>query len=77
MEPLLAHKGILEKQKIAELFDKDPHRVEKFSLQIESGDDFLYLDYSKNLITEETIDLLVKYAEENEVAKKIEAMFNG
>lgn len=29
------------------------------------------------MITEETIDLLVKYAEENEVAKKIEAMFNG
>ncbi len=56
-----------------ELFDADPARFERFSLQV--GD--LLLDYSKNRITDETLALLVRMAEEADVAGWRERMFQG
>jgi glucose-6-phosphate isomerase len=37
----------------------------------------IYLDYSKNRITDETIQLLLQLAEESGLASRIDAMFNG
>jgi glucose-6-phosphate isomerase len=55
-------------------FAKDAQRFDKFSIRF--GDDIL-VDYSKNLINEETLGLLFKLAEETEVASAINAMFSG
>ncbi|WP_432721494.1 glucose-6-phosphate isomerase [Jeongeupia wiesaeckerbachi] len=56
-----------------ELFEQDPQRFEKFS--IESGG--LFFDYSKNRITEETLALLFKLAEQSGLKARIEQMFTG
>lgn len=56
-----------------ELFASDPDRFTKFSLQFE---DILF-DYSKNRITEETMSLLYKLAQQQDVKGKAQAMFRG
>jgi glucose-6-phosphate isomerase len=58
---------------IRKLFAQDPQRFEKYSLRFE---DILF-DYSKNIITEETVELLLDLANECGVKDAIEAMFNG
>src|ERR1041385_8676037 len=50
---LEAHRGEMEKMHMRALFESDPNRFEKFSLRI---DDLLF-DYSKNRITERTMEL--------------------
>ena len=56
-----------------DLFTQDSNRFTKFS--IDSGD--LLFDYSKNLITSDTINLLIKLAEECGVKQAVTAMFSG
>lgn len=58
---------------LRELFKQDPQRFNKFSLTL---NDILF-DYSKNLITTETVKLLVDLANECKLKDAIEAMFNG
>lgn len=55
------------------LFAEDPHRGERLTAE-GAG---IYLDYSKNRITDETIGLLVSLAEECGLHQHIEAMFQG
>jgi len=55
------------------LFADDPHRGERMAVE-GAG---VYLDYSKNCITDETIRLLVNLAEECGLRERIEAMFRG
>ncbi len=55
------------------LFAEDPARGER--LAVEGAG--LYLDYSKNRITDETIELLIHLAEECALRERIEAMFHG
>jgi glucose-6-phosphate isomerase len=56
-----------------ELFESDPDRFGKFSMKFE---DILF-DYSKNRVTEETMDLLYKLAEQQDVKGLAEQMFAG
>lgn len=56
-----------------ELFDQDPQRFARFSVQ---GADLL-LDYSKNRITGQTMALLMELAKTAGLAERIEAMFTG
>jgi glucose-6-phosphate isomerase len=56
-----------------ELFRNDPQRFSKFSL---SAGDILF-DYSKNIFTDKTKQLLLQLADECKVKEGIEAMFNG
>lgn len=58
---------------LRELFAEDDERFNKFSLQLE---DILF-DYSKNRITEKTLQHLLDLAEECELDKAIAAMFRG
>jgi glucose-6-phosphate isomerase len=58
---------------LRDLFAGDPTRGERLAAE-GAG---LYLDYSKNRITDETVDLLVQLAEESGLAERIEAMFRG
>jgi glucose-6-phosphate isomerase len=55
------------------LFAQDPGRGERFSAEAEG----LYLDYSKNRITDETLRLLIDLANESGLAQRREAMFRG
>ena len=58
---------------LREWFAADPARAEKFSFTA----DELHVDLSKNLITPETVELLLKLAEEVKLEQAREAMFSG
>src|SRR6266852_560541 len=55
------------------LFAEDPGRGERFALEAAG----IYLDYSKNRITDETLRLLLALAEARGLRERIEAMFRG
>ena len=64
---------------LKECFKKDPKRFEKFSHTFHNtadGSDILF-DFSKNLITDETVNLLVKLAKEADLEKLRDDMFRG
>ena len=55
------------------LFAEDSGRGERFALEAVG----IYLDYSKNRITDETLRLLLKLAESAGLHERIDAMFRG
>lgn len=70
---LQEHYNINYKTTLLDMFNNDPKRVDKFNLSL----DGLYLDFSKNNITEETLALLIELANESGINEKISAMFSG
>ena len=60
--------------KLKNLFGQDPERFEKFTVLF---DDQVLLDYSKNLVTDETMEKLFALAKETKLADAIKAMFGG
>jgi glucose-6-phosphate isomerase len=70
---LEAHYAATSTTHVRDLFSADPHRFSKMSLQFED----LLLDYSKNCVTDETMDLLYKLAEEQNVLEKAKEMYSG
>lgn len=70
---LEAHYAATSSTHIRDLFAADPKRFDKHSLKFED----LLLDYSKNCVTEETMDLLYKLAEETDVIGLAKRMFSG
>ncbi|HLG41183.1 MAG TPA: glucose-6-phosphate isomerase, partial [Chitinophagaceae bacterium] len=76
---LKLHYEAIKNTHLRELFNSDPGRFKKFSLQ--TGD--IFFDYSKNIITEETLKLLLQLAADpsaspqDQLRTAIEAMFNG
>ncbi|MNG90250.1 Glucose-6-phosphate isomerase [compost metagenome] len=73
-QALEAHFAANKETRLKDLFAQDPQRFDKFSLTYQ-GD--ILVDYSKNLITEETLKLLVDLAKETDLRSAIDAMFNG
>lgn len=71
---LTAHFDDAQDLTLTSLFANDPNRFDKFSVQF--GNDIL-LDYSKNLISEQTLDKLFALADETDVKSAIDAMFRG
>jgi len=67
------HFNEVQQLQLKELFKKDPERASAFTI---AWEDF-YLDYSKNRITKETRDLLLKLAEECDLQSAIDSYFNG
>src|SRR4051812_40700154 len=63
----------MQRMHIKILFETDPDRFKKFSLRF---NDILF-DYSKNIITPKTMQLLLQLAEECKVKDAIESMFAG
>ena len=55
------------------LFSDDPERAARFSIEAAG----LFLDYSKNRITQETRNLLIQLAQESGLRERIDAMFRG
>ncbi|WP_131196799.1 glucose-6-phosphate isomerase [Lichenihabitans psoromatis] len=72
-QALSAHYARIKDAHLRTLFADDPGRAERFSA--EGGG--LFIDYSKNRITDETLRLLLALAEERGVAKRRDAMFAG
>ncbi|MDR0522007.1 MAG: glucose-6-phosphate isomerase [Planctomycetaceae bacterium] len=70
---LQKHKQSLETVSMRQLFAEDPNRFRKFSLQLGN----ILFDYSKNRMTEETVRLLLRLAEETGVAGRRDEMFAG
>ena len=73
-QALTAHFEQAQDFELSDLFANDSERFAKFSAQF--GSDIL-LDYSKNLITEETLTKLFALAKETELDAAIADMFNG
>ncbi len=67
------HAHDMQQRHMKDLFAQDPDRYARFSQR--EGD--LLVDYSKNIITQETLDLLYKLAEECGVKEATEKMFSG
>jgi glucose-6-phosphate isomerase len=72
-QALVAHHAEIKDVHLRRLFADDPARVEHFTVEAAG----LFLDYSKNRITAETMRLLLRLAEEREVAQRRAAMFSG
>ena len=70
---LTEHRAAMQDFSMREAFAADPLRFNTFSL---SGCG-LFLDYSKNLITQQTRDLLVQLADEVKLSDAIKAMYSG
>ena len=70
---LVAHYESLRNVHLRQLFAEDPDRGEQFAVETAG----IYLDYSKNRITDETIHLLIQLAQECSLSERIEAMFHG
>jgi len=68
-----AHYEKLKPVHLKELFAQDPERASKFTVEAAG----LFLDYSKNRITDETVKLLVQLAEQSGLKAKLDAMFAG
>jgi glucose-6-phosphate isomerase len=66
------HQKIRDMQ-LRQMFADDPARGERFT--VETGG--IFLDYSKNRITDETLKLLVQLADESGLRAHIDAMFSG
>jgi glucose-6-phosphate isomerase len=58
---------------LRDLFAADPRRGERMAIEAIG----IYLDYSKNRVTDDTVTLLVRLAEESGLRARIEAMFRG
>jgi hypothetical protein len=66
------HKNIREVH-LRKLFADDPKRGERMTAEAVG----LYLDYSKNRVTDETLQLLLQLAEESALRERIDAMFGA
>src|ERR1700740_1783824 len=70
---LTAHYKAVSKLHLRQLFADDPKRGERLAVQAVG----LYLDYSKNRVTDETMHLLLQLAEQSGLRARIDAMFQG
>ena len=72
-QELKRHHAEIAGQHLREMFAADPGRGERLTAEAAG----LYLDYSKNRVTDETMRLLVDLAAESGVAERRDAMFRG
>ncbi|HMP99579.1 MAG TPA: glucose-6-phosphate isomerase [Cyclobacteriaceae bacterium] len=70
---LSEHYGEMKKLHMRDLFANDPHRFKNFHLKFED----ILVDFSKNSINQETIQLLIDLANECQLHDAVEAMFKA
>jgi glucose-6-phosphate isomerase len=70
---LQSHYEAIRGQHLRSLFAEDPKRGERMTAEAIG----IFLDYSKNRITDKTVKLLVQLAEESGLRSHIDAMFRG
>jgi len=67
------HAAAIRDTHLRDLFAADPARGERMAVEAAG----LYLDYSKHRVTDETVALLLRLADERGLGSRIEAMFSG
>jgi glucose-6-phosphate isomerase len=67
------HQREIRDRHLRQLFADDPGRGERMTVEALG----LYLDYSKNRITDQTLELLLQLADESNLRGRIDAMFGG
>lgn len=72
-QKLQQHKKEAESWQLKSFFEQEPKRFQQFSLQLND----IFFDYSKNLISSKTIDLLLELANECKLKEAIASMFAG
>ena len=72
-DALAKHHSELVGRHLRELFAEDPGRGERLCAQAAG----LYLDYSKNRVTGETLSLLIQLAQQSELERRRDMMFAG
>ena len=70
---LVEHSAVMKSKHMNDLFKANQQRFDDFSLKLPS----MLLDYSKNLLTEETVSLLIDLAQECQLESWREKMFSG
>ncbi len=70
---LQTHSQEMRNVHLRQLFSREPARGERLTAEAAG----LFLDYSKNRVTDETLGLLVQLAEQSHLKARIEAMFRG
>ena len=70
---LTAHYKAISKLHLRQLFADDPKRGQRMAVEAVG----LYLDYSKNRVTDETLKLLLQLAAQSGLRARIDAMFSG
>ena len=70
---LQTHFNAMSSVQMKQLFDADPERFDKFSARFNA----ILIDFSKNIITDETIGLLVSLAEECDLKEAIQSKLDG
>ena len=70
---LEAHYNVMKSKHMKEMFAADSDRFNTFSMKFED----VLIDYSKNIIDKETINLLVELANDTELKSAIESMYSG
>ncbi len=70
---LVAHHKKIKGLHLRKLFASDPKRGERMTAEAAG----LFLDFSKNRITDQTLKLLVQLAKESDLSRRIKAMFSG
>lgn len=72
-QKLIEHKKHFSSCHMRDLFQKNPQRFQQFSVTTP----FLLFDYSKNILSQETLTLLLQLAEAIHLPEKIDALFTG
>lgn len=67
------HHRTIKTLHLRDLFNSNPRRGKEFRVEAAG----IYLDYSKNRITDRTLKLLIQLAEERNLRDRIDAMFRG
>jgi glucose-6-phosphate isomerase len=67
------YNNTMQSKQMKQMFANDADRCSKYSIQFQD----IFFDYSKNIIDEKTMQLLLQLANECDVAAAIEAQFNG
>src|SRR2546427_544223 len=70
---LASHYKTVSKLHLRQLFADNPKRGQRLAVEVVG----LYLDFSKNRITDETLKLLLQLGEESGLRARIDAMFSG
>ncbi|HHX34984.1 MAG TPA: glucose-6-phosphate isomerase, partial [Gammaproteobacteria bacterium] len=72
-QQLLKQRKTMQSFRMQDAFAAEPQRFQRFSL----NHDGLLLDYSKNLLDDTTLDLLMQLAEQSRLQEAIQALFSG
>ena len=70
---LSRHCSLVQEASLKDLLVEDPSRVEGLSFEIDN----LHVDFSKQMLTKETLDLLVALGNELKLSEKIDNLFAG